>query len=568
MCKKIMLSDSQTEEIIQTYISGSIGMKLIGEKYGVSREVIKRILTENNITLDAPGQKNKGGKSAADIRYRKKRVESGIYAKKQKEWYNKNKEHRDNWYKEWREKNREKLREQNRINQKKRIQNDPQYRLAQRFSTAIWQNIKDNGATKYNKTFNLLPYTFEELKTHLESLFEPGMRWDNYGEWHVDHAIPQSKFSYQDTDSEEFKKCWSLENLKPMWGHVNYSKNNRLNRLSLDSVRYLKNTEDIKSIGFKDVILAKEYLSSVISANGKEYVKGYVEDILKVIKKISPELPEIETDENSSDLVRFLDNVNPLNKDGNIVNSRISSYGNMLLKKHFKSYWLSSYKNLKSPKDVWRDDKKMLYILKYRLGLNNSNEYFDITLHQMIKGLSANRYTVSFFKPLLAAYLYKRYLGDMTNPIVFDPCAGFGGRLLGFKTAYPNGTYVACEPNIQTYNELIEFSKNEKYENVFIYNQKFESFVVNFKYDLMLTSIPYFDLETYSNTQVYLDYNDWSTRFLQPLLSLPNAIINLSYEIAKRHDLLKHCDCFLINGSNHFKKELNREPILKLNFIN
>ena len=34
---------------------------------------------------------------------------------------------------------------------------------------------------------NLLKYTANELKNHLENLFTDGMSWSNYGEWQVDH---------------------------------------------------------------------------------------------------------------------------------------------------------------------------------------------------------------------------------------------------------------------------------------------------------------------------------------------------------------------------------------------
>ena len=66
----------------------------------------------------------------------------------------------------------------------------------------------------------------EDLEKHLESKFEEGMSWDNYGEWHIDHIIPQSHFDINSADCEEFKKCWSLENLQPLWKKDNLKKSN------------------------------------------------------------------------------------------------------------------------------------------------------------------------------------------------------------------------------------------------------------------------------------------------------------------------------------------------------
>lgn len=63
---------------------------------------------------------------------------------------------------------------------------------------------------------------------HLESLFTNGMSWQNYGEWHVDHKIPISSFDFESIECEEFKKCWSLNNLQPLWGIDNLSKGSKI----------------------------------------------------------------------------------------------------------------------------------------------------------------------------------------------------------------------------------------------------------------------------------------------------------------------------------------------------
>ena len=48
---------------------------------------------------------------------------------------------------------------------------------------------------KCNKSWkNLVGYTLTELMEHLESKFQPGMTWDNDGDWHIDHILPKSSF--------------------------------------------------------------------------------------------------------------------------------------------------------------------------------------------------------------------------------------------------------------------------------------------------------------------------------------------------------------------------------------
>jgi len=144
----------------------------------------------------------------------------------------------------------------------------------------------------------------------------------------------------------------------------------------------------------------------------------------------------------------------------------------------------------------------MYNIIKYRIGINKNNETFDFSLKNLVYGLSVNRYTVSFFKPLLAAAVYKYFLKDHKKPIVLDLCAGFGGRLLGFKSIYPNGTYIGLEPNKKRFDELEVLASN--FNNVKIYNIKAEDFKICNNYNLVFTSIPYYDLENYE-----LEYNSF-----------------------------------------------------------
>lgn len=62
------------------------------------------------------------------------------------------------------------------------------------------------------------------LKEHLESQFKPGMSWENYGDWHVDHIRPCSSFDL--TKNEEQQKCFHYSNLQPLWAHENLKKSN------------------------------------------------------------------------------------------------------------------------------------------------------------------------------------------------------------------------------------------------------------------------------------------------------------------------------------------------------
>lgn len=85
------------------------------------------------------------------------------------------------------------------------------------------------------KTSDMCNYTPEQLKIHIESLFRPGMTWDNYGikGWHIDHKKPLSLFNFFDIDGninlDEIRACMSLDNLQPLWAKENLIKSNKYN---------------------------------------------------------------------------------------------------------------------------------------------------------------------------------------------------------------------------------------------------------------------------------------------------------------------------------------------------
>jgi hypothetical protein len=66
--------------------------------------------------------------------------------------------------------------------------------------------------------------TLEELKKHLESLFKPGMTWDNYGDWHIDHKRPLTLA----ISEAEIKDLCHYTNLQPLWAKENLSKGDKV----------------------------------------------------------------------------------------------------------------------------------------------------------------------------------------------------------------------------------------------------------------------------------------------------------------------------------------------------
>jgi len=96
---------------------------------------------------------------------------------------------------------------------------DPQFRLNSNISRRIRASIHTR---KYEKGWReILGFDLSALKAHLESQFQEGMTWDNYGMWHIDHIKPICQFSYEKIIDKEFCECWSLNNLRPLWAKDN-----------------------------------------------------------------------------------------------------------------------------------------------------------------------------------------------------------------------------------------------------------------------------------------------------------------------------------------------------------
>jgi hypothetical protein len=113
---------------------------------------------------------------------------------------------------------KEKRCERNRL---RRLEN-PSYRIRQNLAARVREALKD--LWKGGNTVQLLGCSTEQLKSHLESKFSPGMSWENYGRfgWHIDHVVPCSRFDF--TEVMEQKKCFNYKNLQPLWWRENLMK--------------------------------------------------------------------------------------------------------------------------------------------------------------------------------------------------------------------------------------------------------------------------------------------------------------------------------------------------------
>lgn len=123
----------------------------------------------------------------------------------------------------WRAANRDRHRMVSReYDRKQRIENI-QRRLSKNLRNRLWKAMR--GMTRGISAVRDLGMTIPEFRSYLASMFKPGMSWDNYGKWHIDHIRPLSCFDL--SDAEQAKRAFHFSNMQPLWAEENQRKYNK-----------------------------------------------------------------------------------------------------------------------------------------------------------------------------------------------------------------------------------------------------------------------------------------------------------------------------------------------------
>lgn len=147
------------------------------------------------------------------------------------------KKHISERQKKWYTKNKDKIRQYRKtepfITRRRFRDNARRERIDVRIAQSISRRLRTDIRTMKSGHHweDIVGYTIHELMNHIQSLFKEGMSWNNYPQWEIDHVKPISKFKFSSFQDSEFKACWSLSNLQPLWADENrkksstYSKN-------------------------------------------------------------------------------------------------------------------------------------------------------------------------------------------------------------------------------------------------------------------------------------------------------------------------------------------------------
>ena len=166
--------------------------------------------------------------------------------------------------------------------------------------------------------------------------------------------------------------------------------------------------------------------------------------------------------------------------------------------------------------------------------------------------LSLNSQPAVNFPPLTARLLYEKMTDhiEQDEPLnIYDPSAGWGGRILGAMASKKRIHYIGTDPNTDNfipglnktrYEYVADFFNQhgletnpfwEEEKNTYHVFQEGSEHIGNHpdfqqykgKLDMVFTSPPYFDREQYSEDEAqsfksYPMYHDWRDNFLKPTL--------------------------------------------------
>ena len=147
-----------------------------------------------------------------------------VHNQNMKKHYFENKDEYVKNHKKYRKENSEKITEIAKNYNKTRRRVDILYRLKLNLRSRISSYLKLKGISKTNKTIEFVGCSPEELRKHLENLFDINMNWENYGKWEIDHIIPLS----EDKNIQDIYKINNFTNLQPMWKLDNIKKGSKL----------------------------------------------------------------------------------------------------------------------------------------------------------------------------------------------------------------------------------------------------------------------------------------------------------------------------------------------------
>jgi len=244
-----------------------------------------------------------------------------------------------------------------------------------------------------------------------------------------------------------------------------------------------------------------------------------------------------------------------------------SNHQGVDLANSFHPHMMSAYykRGDNSPLDTFNNDEGLRDCINRWLELEKTPNHSG--MRRILKTRDKTRGVVNW-KPVIAKVIYDTYVPE--DGKVLDPCAGYGGRLVGCIASGRNILYHGIDPNGETAvgNMRIASFFSKQYdifeERVYKYRYRFDlgcaeevmPGLQRNSYDVVFSSPPFFNTEIYSSSKsqsshMYEKYKEWREKFLYVLVDESKRLLkeggklvlnvkNLQYaKIAD--DLVEYC---------------------------
>jgi len=229
-------------------------------------------------------------------------------------------------------------------------------------------------------------------------------------------------------------------------------------------------------------------------------------------------LPEQPSPEEASEVLEKLRRLRQREEEG-IVLPR-SYTGNALCRRYFPNIYKARRKGHPSAVECWENDQELR-----RAVLTQIDAGHPTTPERVLKALTFHHRLPAVFRPAFARFIYEKFArpGDL----VWDPCSGYGGRLLGAAAARVR--YIGTDIEPETVEGNLALAADIGYKADVRLVSALDADIPEVA--LVFTCPPYFDMEQYSDRegQPHVSYDgrsDWIERFLFPLVGRASGALS------------------------------------------